>query len=323
MHGTIPIWRRLRARILCGLAFPVLVTCGATAHADERIKSLPDPDEKAPPRAVVTKSASFNLEACRQLALEKAPAVAAARAILGAAEARARAVHNLRCISLISRDIPIRRKQACLGINIGQAAVTQAEWDTIHGVTYCYLSYIYAYKQNQVAEKALDNIKKLHEGANLARQSNNVKVDQPLVDRIGVYIRLAEGRSHEARQGMLRAKSALIEAIGLDEDHPFELEIGEPGWQKPPSIDEVRALALARRGEMTQVSDAARVSCLEIEAQRRKFSLKENTFAAASDIHAREVPQSFHDETYRPGALGLEMPVLLPGKRKDPKSGPA
>jgi len=43
------------------------------------------------------------------------------------------------------------------------------------------------------------------------------------------------------------------------------------------------------------------------------------TFAAGSDIHARQVPPAFDDSftTYRPGALAPEMPSVLVGKKCD------
>src|SRR5262249_17471890 len=114
-----------------------------------------------------------------------------------------------------------------------------------------------------------------------------------------------------------RALSALREAMGLDADCPLAVDEGEIKTVEPPAKEAIVAVALAQRSEMTQVANAAQVTCLEVSAQRRMCGLKANTFPAASDIHAREVPQGRYDNEYRPGALALEMPVLMPGCRGD------
>src|SRR5205085_1432778 len=41
------------------------------------------------------------------------------------------------------------------------------------------------------------------------------------------------------------------------------------------------------------------------------------TFAAAADIHARQVPQEVRNNEYRPGAVPPEMPTLLAGSRDE------
>src|SRR5262249_4235269 len=54
---------------------------------------------------------------------------------------------------------------------------------------------------------------------------------------------------------------------------------------------------------------------LEVEAQRRLFGPTARTFANGSDIHALPLPQGARSPDYRPGAVGLEMPVTLNGPR--------
>jgi hypothetical protein len=41
------------------------------------------------------------------------------------------------------------------------------------------------------------------------------------------------------------------------------------------------------------------------------------TFAAGSDLHARQVPQGAHNSEYRPGAVAPEMPAMLAGSRPE------
>src|SRR5262249_39795549 len=76
-------------------------------------------------------------------------------------------------------------------------------------------------------------------------------------------------------------------------------------------------MALSRRGELIQAANVAQVTALEIDAQAASCFPATRTFASVVDIHARPVPQGFHDGFYRPEAVGLEMPVNLGGKRKD------
>jgi outer membrane protein TolC len=84
-----------------------------------------------------------------------------------------------------------------------------------------------------------------------------------------------------------------------------------------PVRGEVVAGALARRGELTQVSVFSEVTCLEVEAQATSLHLRMNTFASGSDIHARLIPQGTHNNEYEPGAIPPEMPVQLAGARSD------
>src|SRR5262249_18311102 len=79
--------------------------------------------------------------------------------------------------------------------------------------------------------------------------------------------------------------------------------------------DDIIAWALARRGELVQASLAAEITHLEVEAQGTSCRPKMETFAAAGDIHARQVPQGISNADYRPGAIPPEMPTMLAGSR--------
>ncbi len=86
-----------------------------------------------------------------------------------------------------------------------------------------------------------------------------------------------------------------------------------------PAVDkeQVLALALARRGEMVQAAGAAQATCLEIQAQKATFFPSARSFASGSDVHATPVPQGSHDDPYRPGGLGIEIPPTINGHRSD------
>ena len=115
--------------------------------------------------------------------------------------------------------------------------------------------------------------------------------------------------------------AALREAIGVGLDFPLDVAEGT----LPDAVevvtaeqkDELIAAALANRGEMIQVNAANQVTCLEVTAQARQwFRPTTKTFAAASDIHAKPIPQGVANGEYRPGAIGLEMPVFFVGNRQ-------
>lgn len=305
---------RRPARLLAGLAAPVVFSLGGAARADE-------PAAPQPPAAVAPAAkAALDLRACRQIALEHQPALAAARARLAAAVARSEAVENLHGLTaLLARDIPVRRKQAALGVQIGQAAVARAEGDTLYGVTYSYLAALYARQQEAVANEAIDNLKDLQKAIDVAVEAGTRKdVDTSQVQRIGVYLLVAKARREEAVEGRLRALSALREAMGVDPDFCLELADTAPPAPKPAvEREQIIAAALARRGEVAQAAIAAEVTCLEIDAQQASCRSRANTFAAGSDIHVDPLPAGLHEEVYKPGALGPEMPTLLAGSKAD------
>jgi outer membrane protein TolC len=66
---------------------------------------------------------------------------------------------------------------------------------------------------------------------------------------------------------------------------------------------------------LLQAALAAEVFCLEIKAQSSIHGPTGRTFAMGSDLHADPVPQGSHNGEYRPGAVGVEMPVNLVGEK--------
>ena len=133
-----------------------------------------------------------------------------------------------------------------------------------------------------------------------------------------VYQHLAETRQAQAASGVKRALVALREAIGLEPECILDVPAGRlPEPDVRPNRDEIVALALARRGELIQAGIFAQVACLEVEAQGTSVLQKMQTFAAGTDIHARQVPQGVRNSEYRPGAVAPEMPGLLVGNRPE------
>src|SRR5437588_520927 len=101
---------RLWSRLLASLTAPGLLALAA-ATADEP----PAPREApAAPAAPAPAALRLDLAGYRHLALEKQPALAAYRASVEAAQAKARGLDNLVLAGLVRRDLPTRRKQAQL-----------------------------------------------------------------------------------------------------------------------------------------------------------------------------------------------------------------
>jgi outer membrane protein TolC len=298
--------------MLTSVAAPVIISLGGARGAEPALTQLPT--------AVAPAAApALDLRACRQLALERQPALTAAHARVASAIARSEAVDHLRLAALLSRDIPVRRKQAALGVQVSQAALAAAEADTLHAVTYTYLSAIYANQQLAVADEALVSLKSLQETIKQAVEDGTRKdVTTRQIDQIGVYLLVAKARREEAVEGRERALSALREAIGVGPDFPLQLADSTlPDLKPVVDREQIVAAAVARRGEIAQAALAAEVSCLEIDAQQATFRLKAETFAAGSDIHVDLLPHGVHEDVYKPGAVGPEMPTLLAGRKGD------
>jgi outer membrane protein TolC len=253
-----------------------------------------------------------------RIALDQQPAIVAARASLAAAETQRRALEQLPSIPLLTaRELAIRRQQAGLGVTIASAALTQIEWETIYAVTRTYFSVLYAREQQRVTDDVVTNLQFYFERVSeIVKKGESRELTTSSVDKIRVYLGLAQGRQAEAVRGLGRALAALREAMGMGQDCPLTIADDRlPDAQTDVQRCEILALALARRGELVQVTAAAEVVRLEVCAQMATHSLTTQTFAAFTDIHARPVPQGISNGEYRPGALGLEMPTNLSGHR--------
>jgi outer membrane protein TolC len=298
--------RRLRIALLRGLVAPACLCLGQ--WADGAAEPPPAPAIIAAPAQVQV----LDLAACRSIALERQPAIAAAQASVAAAQVRVAGLHKLHAIPLVAGDLPIRRQQAALGVAGAEAQLEQARWDALYDVTRTYLTAVYARQQLKVADDAQRELTKLKEEASTAGKDR-------VAEQITVYIKVVQGRRETAQEGVERALAALREATGLGADACITVaDTKLPDLTPAVCRDDVIALALSRRGEMVQAATAAEVTGFEVKAQESKrLSPSFRTFASASDIHAQPVPQAGRGIEYHPGAVGPEMPTTLVGKRAE------
>jgi outer membrane protein TolC len=312
MHSDVGTMRRLARRMWIAVCVLGLGAC--TLPAQEKLPALAAP--------VAAAAAPLTLDDCIHLAFERQPALSAARASLAAAEDGRHALDNLpiyaRCMT---RELPFRKQQACLGVTIASAQLLQAEWEARYAVTRNYFSVIYVRLQQDLLSKVIKDAEKGRKRAKELLDSRNpdVKVTQIDIDLFDINIDLLRARQVEATVGEQKALAALREAIGIGPEHPLEITPGTlPAALDGLDREALIKAALANRGELTQVTAARQVTELEIAAQdRNHFGLKVGTFAGAADIHAQPVPQGTANGEYRPGAIGPEMPPMLVGKHND------
>ena len=265
-------------------------------------------------------SAPQSLPELINLGLERQPALAAARASLAAAESGLRGVEGLRFAALFAKDLPIRKQQSCLGVTIAAAGLEQAEWETRYAVVRNYYSVIYAREQLQVVHRIKG---KLEEALTQARKlvkagDPDIKVTNLDVDVLALNLKLLKSREVEAQIGIRKAVAALREAIGVGLDYPLDVAADT----LPPLVHDLNketliAMAVANRGEIAQAGAAQQVTELEIAAQGKLRGPSARTFGGGADVHAKPIPQGVANGEYRPGAIGLEMPATLAGKKAD------
>jgi outer membrane protein TolC len=280
----------------------------------------PMPAESAPAPTPIQahKPALLDLPGCLSLTEQRQPRLAAARASLGAAEDGKRAVDNIHTPPLVGRELPIRRKQASLGVSAATAAVDVAEHDAIYAVTRNYFTVLYSREQKKVADGVVGRLTATYETAKKQLDAGAADVTSDDVNRTLTYLRLAESKQVQAAKGVQRALVALREAIALDPC--WDLDVRGDTLPMPTAVPnrcEVVSLAVARRGELGQASLFAEIAGLEVEAQGTTTHRRMQTFAAGSDIHSRQVPQEIHNSEYRPGGVPPEYPTLLAGSREE------
>jgi outer membrane protein TolC len=263
----------------------------------------------------------LSLNDCIAIGLARQPAIEAQRASLAATETQRQALDNMKLAALISKELPIRRQQAALGVSIAQAEVENAEWETVYAVTRCYFTVVYARRQELLARGLVEKLELAKKSAKalVDKGDPDIKLKQTDIDKLQVNIDLLQVRLIEAATGVERATAALREAMGYRFDTPLPLDLQDfPALGEKAEREELIQLALARRPELVQVNAAARVAELEVCAQNTGCLLPfKKTFAAGSDIHAKAIPQGFSNGTYRPGAIGLEMPTTIVGHKAD------
>jgi hypothetical protein len=270
------------------------------------------------PSAQASSAMTLSLSECLELALQRQPRIAVQQASLAAAEDGSRALETLKVPAVLAPELPVRRRQACLGVTAASAGLDQVERETIYAVTRTYMTVLYAREQERVARSIVERLTATRDAAKQQLDAGARDVSASDVNRATTYLRLAQAKSIQASQGVKRALAALKEAIGLAQDDPLDVPatpLSEPKVQ--PNRDEIIAAALARRGEIIRTSIFEQVACLEVEAQGSRHHKRMETFAAGSDIHSVAVPQESHNTEYRPGGVLPEMPTLLAGERAE------
>ncbi len=263
----------------------------------------------------------LTLEDCVRIGLEQQPSVAAARASLAASVDGRQALDNLRLASLVSRELAVRKQQADLGVTIASAGVKLAEWETIYAVTRHYYTVRYALDQEKVVREMIRKLTVFRDQArNIAEKGKdpNVNVSIQDVNKLDLHITLLNSKLQQAVNGVELAKAALREAMGMPASCPFDLLLDELPYPAE-ELDRCQLvnLALSRRGELVQAVCAAQVTELEVTAQGNSRKIVSRTFASGADIHANPIPQEIHNRIYRPGAVGLDMPTTLGGRKGD------
>jgi outer membrane protein TolC len=300
-----------------GLPLLTCLTAGlVSAQEDGSAVSKPDWHSA---RAVATPAAlTLNLAECVEVALQRQPRLAAQRASLAAALDGQRALEALWLAALVDREIPVRRRQAALGVTAAAAAVEEAERQTVYAVTRTYFTVLYAREQESVASGIVDRLGAIRDAAKRQLDEGAADVTSADVSRTTTYVHLAQVKKIQAAQGAKRALAALREAIGLEPDACLDVPAGSlPESEARPDRCQVVAWALARRGDLVRATVLADVAGLEVGAQETSHRLRMETFAAGSDLHASPVPHQMHNTEYRPGAVAPEVPAMLGGSRPE------
>jgi hypothetical protein len=308
-----------RRWLVCTLGgFLLFLSLALATRADDPPKAAaPDTPAALPDAAELV----LDLAACRKLALEKQPALAAYRTSLAAAQAKVVALDNLgHLANVLRRDLCIRKRQAALGVVNAEARLHQAEVEAVYSATRLYWSVVFTAAQLELAEQSLkkskdpDSLWGLRDLVDSLRRSGQRGDAWLRAQFDSSVIALAEGRREEARQGLERAKAALREAIGLAPGCPLRVLDKElPSGNADVTREQIVHLALDRRAEIAQAGVAVEVTELEIQAQCLLKGVTADTFAANIGILSSSVaPASFGDD-YRPGGVGAEMPGQLVG----------
>src|SRR5262249_8741495 len=131
---------------------------------------------------------ALTLSDCVGMALGQQPALEAHRSSLAAAETQKRALDKIHVPTIVKRDLPIRRRQACMGVLIASAALQKTERETAYAVVRTYFSALYAKKQEAVARLVVAKLKEAQKRAEaLAKEGNpDIVVTQSDVDKLKV-----------------------------------------------------------------------------------------------------------------------------------------
>lgn len=309
-------WVRLRSRLVGGLAVPLLLPLSFEAHAAAPATL---PEAQCAAAAPCCPPSPLTLQDAISYALDHQPNIVAARQSLASAQTAEAALNHMCIASVISRELAYRKEQAKLGVGAAWAGVDRAERDTTYAVIRLYYSVLYAREQAKVTSDVVQHLDGTADTAKGLLKGGSRDITQDTVDKINVYRGLAITKQYEAKRGIARAEAALREALGVGPECPLTLA-ATPFAAPNVTVnkDEIVALAISRRPEITQSVLLSKITHIEKDAQgTHLFSPTVRTFAAGADIHSQPVPPTLFNGEYRPGGLLPEMPTTLVGKRKD------
>lgn len=296
-------WRR---HLFLGAA---LVVSGVTPLV------MADPPAAVAPPAPVPK---FTLDECLAIGRAQQPSLQAAHASLAAAQAAQRGLNEIRFGAVLSRELPVRRQQAALGVQAAAANLAQAERDVDCSVARMFYSVIYAREQQKLAESIVTRLKAVVANGETLLGKEGAPADLTVlsIEKAKIFSAMAQSRADEAARGLGRATAGLREAMGVGQDltfHVAEAKLPEP--LAGVSKEQIISLAVSLRGEISQAESAACITNLEIAAQSKSLLVKRPTSAAGGDMHAKPIPTGSFGDDYKPGAIGIDFPTLFVGPR--------
>jgi len=271
----------------------------------------------------------LSLGECIAIALERQPALKAAKASALATQRGYEALTNFGTVgTIISPDLEIRKQQAYRGLMATSAEYQKLHNEIVQDTTRLYYTAVYAKQQLQVADNAVIELESLVE---IARDLLAKTKDPKLLEGFNTLkLKMMEHGLLEAKKlqatarlGRQKALAGLHEVMGVNDcDFPFRVKDKElPVLKQSQALtpDVVVAMALERRPELVLAAAGVDAFRLEVYAQGRiPFRRVVPTLASGADIHAREIPQSVRTPTeYRPGGIIPEMPTQLVGSKYD------
>ncbi len=280
--------------------------------------------ERAEWKPWVAPGQPLNLGQCLQIGAERQPAIQAAVASLAASERGYLALYGLRKIAdILSPDLPVRKQQACRGMDAARAEVLKAQQENTYDITRLYYSYVYATQQEQTAAEIVEQLEAFYDSAvEILKQEvldPRIKINEFVLGKMDDVISEVRDLRSKASMGRKEAIAALREAMGIGDEfdfYPADTEL--PIMKGEVQLETLLAQALSQRPEISQVAVVVDVTRLEICAQQRLSRRQQaQTFASGTDLHARILPAPIRNGEYRPGAVPPEMPTQLVGKVED------
>ncbi len=304
-------------------------------------------EEAAPLAASDVPPGPLTLDACIELGMTHQPSLDAARASLSAAQTGERALAKLILPRILAKDLGVRQQQACLGVTIASASLTQAEWETRYAITRNFFTVQYVHAQQIVIADVLKSL-----NASRARAlkiylsaDTKTKITKLDIETLDVQLALVKNKKSQADNGLLKAIAALREAMGLGCDYPIQIaatglpaevydykvwvdDFDDKGKKKKNEVTKYKRLynldkqqliasGLANRGEIVQANTVAQVVDLEVSAQNLIRGWQGRTFHQGADLHVQAGQPMTANGDYKPGWFVPEMPVMLAGRKRD------